>query len=158
MLIRKLSFLIPQVCQQDQGFCMCDMILWFFFQIWKTLFSWYNFSFLPRYLLKSSSSTCIPEIFISDKKTSIKNKRMNNIDSSIWNSAAKSVKPFLNMWIYLVIIVIVWLIWRMKDYFDSDMLRDYSNTQTPILKSAFNLAFSGSGLKFFLIKHSKVHY
>lgn len=48
------------------------------------------------------------------------------------------------MLIYLLTCSVILLIWRVKDYFSSDIYKDYSTTAVPQLKNSFRLALRPS--------------
>lgn len=63
------------------------------------------------------------------------------------------------MILYLIFFLIVFVVWKAKDYFGSDVYKNYSKTSTPIMKTAFNIAFLPPGSVFFLINfRSKVSF
>ncbi|KAJ6617597.1 putative cytochrome P450 4ac2 [Pseudolycoriella hygida] len=45
------------------------------------------------------------------------------------------------MFFYLFGIIFLYLVWKLKDYFDFKDVKNYSKTSTPLIKSAFNIAF-----------------
>lgn len=61
--------------------------------------------------------------------------------SLVYAVLASGVKMFI--YLFIIFIVLIW--WSIKDYFNSDLLKNYSNKSLPLIKTSFKLALSSSG-------------
>lgn len=61
--------------------------------------------------------------------------------SLVYAVLASGVKMFI--YLFIILIVLIW--WSIKDYFNSDLLKNYSNKSLPLIKTSFKLALSSSG-------------
>lgn len=49
------------------------------------------------------------------------------------------------MLLYLFVVLLIYIVWKVKDYFHFNELKNYSKTSTPIIKTSFNMAYLSQG-------------
>lgn len=58
-------------------------------------------------------------------------------------------KMFLNIFLAILLILIVYIYYSIRDYFGHDLFKDFSDNSVPLMKNSFNVVRLNPGQNFF---------